>query len=642
MRKKISVFFFIVFGLAFSISAQQEVLFTLGDTKVHKDEFEYIYNKNNFNNKADYSRKSLEDYLNLYINFRLKVKEAIDQGLDQNDRFKEELASYEKQLLESYVEKDVQDKLVRKEYERSGTDVNISHIFFAVGPNVDYVQAFSKADQLSKRIKSGMSFEEAAKLSEDKQTYLNAGKIGWVNSFQLSLPEIEEIVYSMKPGDISEPIKTKIGYHIINLNEIRAARPRLKAAIVKRYFSVGDTSERGKKLAEDTIRLVYSKLKSGLSFDKAVQLYSEDEATKGNSGLLDWFGINTYAKVFEDAVYALKDGEYAPPFRTSSAWYIVKRIETAKPLSFEEAAPVIKTKLQNLPQYQYELDKFIAKLSNQLSVKYFKENYTAFKDRLNMLTMNSAFAYRDTVFPITLMQIGDRQYNENDFGKRIQETYYSFFTKPGEDKYTAMIDNVAQNFVLNAYKEYIKSNNKEYKSLMEEYRNGIMIFTLSEKYIWNKASEDSIGLLSYYNLHKADFNINKKATQRKVYVNDLQQAVLMYKFLLENNQVADGLIKQKMKSIGVVKQRIESQELEEKTDVKPLKEFVEKPLNLDGKYVINQVYNIIPEQPRALSECRGYVVAAYQQQLEKDWLNDLKRKYPVDIHRDVFESMVKR
>jgi peptidyl-prolyl cis-trans isomerase SurA len=205
-----------------------------------------------------------------------------------------------------------------------------------------------------------------------------------------------------------------------------------------------------------------------------------------------------------------------------------------------------------------------------------------------------------------------------------------------------MIKNVADILVLKAFKEDIKNTNKEYNALMEEYKNGIMIFSLSEKYIWNKASEDSLGLLAYFNLHQSDFYTKKTAKLRTIYTNDLQQATTLYKYLSENKPATEESLRQKMKSIGIAKQKIETILLEEGANNKtPLVASITQPMNINGKYCIKQVYDVVPGKPRTLSECRGYVVAAYQQQLEKDWLNDLKKKYPVEINKDVFESMLK-
>ena len=291
MPKNLLFFLTLCVGTFFNTIAAEDVLFSVGDTKVAKSEFEYIYKKNNFNNKADYSRKSLEDYLNLYINFRLKVREALAEDLDKNDRFKEELGSYEKQLLDSYIDKDVMEKLLKQEYERSKTDVSISHIFFPAAQDGNLTDAFAKATEAYKKIKAGTAFEEAATASMDKPSAAKGGRIGWFNSYQISLPEIEDAVYNMKPGDVSLPVKTRLGYHVIKLNEVRPARPRLKAAIIKRFFPLADSSAKAKQLTEDTIRVAYAELKKNIPFEKVVQRYSEDELTRSNQD--NWIGLGS-------------------------------------------------------------------------------------------------------------------------------------------------------------------------------------------------------------------------------------------------------------------------------------------------------------------------------------------------------------
>jgi peptidyl-prolyl cis-trans isomerase SurA len=641
MQKNLQVLFLLFLVCTINLFAEDNILFSVGDTKVNKSEFEYIYQKNNFNNKADYSRKSLDDYLNLYVNFRLKVKEALAQELDKNDRFKEELSSYEMQLLDSYVDKEIAEKLIRQEYERSKTDVNVSHIFIAANSSNEK-DGMMKAQDILLQLKSGKSFEELTMLSEDKQTAVKGGKLGWFNSYQMSLPEIEEAAYNMKVGEISGIVKTRLGYHILKLNEIRAARPKLKVSIVKRFFPITDTSAKAKKSVEDTIQIAYAKLKANMQFEKVVELYSDDELSKSNKGQLDWFGINTYTKVFEETAYALKDGEYSQPFKTATAWYIVKRQETAKPMSYEESVPLLKSKLQNAPQYQYQMDKYLSKLNEKLGTKSFDENYAGFKLRLNELAQASPFTYRDTSAAKPLLKIGSKIFNENDFGQKIQESFYTLFVKSGGDKYDELIKKAKQELILEHYKNDIKENSAEYKLLMDEYKNGIMIFSLSEKNIWNKASEDSVGLLEFYNKNKTDFNLKKRATVRTVFTDNAEQAKTIFQFINSNKEITDEALSDKMKKLGIVSPKINSQvQSEGKTTVNINLESVSKPVAADKKFQIVQVYNLQPPKVRAFEECRGYVVAAYQEFLEKKWVEELKQKYPVNINTAVFESLVK-
>jgi peptidyl-prolyl cis-trans isomerase SurA len=643
MLKSLLPLLILITGAFSSLSAGNDVLFTIDDTKVYTSEFEYIYQKNNFNNKADYSRKSLEDYLNLYVNFRLKVKQALEEGLDKNERFVDELSAYEKQLLDSYADKSMLEKLVRQEYDRSQNDVLISHIFIQTADN-NWEKALADANSVYKKLKDGLSFEDAARqFSNDKQTAEKGGRIGWLNSYQMTFPEIEEVAYAMKAGEYAAPVKTRLGYHIIKLNETRPARPKIKVAIIKRYLPLKEAPDSIFKSVEDTIRLVYAKLKSNEPFDKLVQRYSQDELSKSGGGQMEWFGINTFAKVFEDAAYALKDGEFSAPVKTSTAWYIIKRMETAKPLSYEASVPLLKSKLQNSAQYQYELDKFVAQLKQKYAVKEWNTTYPDFKQRLSGFSTVSPYAYRDTASPAVLLQIGEKTYNENDFGKKIQSLYYSITPKQGTDRFEALIEKAAQAFILDYYREDIKANNQEYKMLMDEYKNGIMIFALSEKNIWNKATEDSAGLLKYYNEHKTDFNLKKRATVRTVYAQTSKQANALYKMIAADKGITDEMILEKMKSLGISEPKLTSDVTEAaKSTLDLSKEYVLKPQASAGQYRIVQVSNVLPERSRTFDECRGYVVAAYQEFLEKQWVSALKEKYNVVINTPVLEAMVRK
>lgn len=643
MLRNLLALTFMVFIFNGLIFAQDAELFSVGDTKVNKSEFEYIYNKNNFNNRADYSKKSLDDYLNLYVNFRLKVKEALAEGLDKSERFKEELNAYEKQLLDSYLDKDILDKLVKVEYERSQTDINVSHIFFVVGQDGSFDAAYEKAKEVEKKIKEGLSFEDAVTFSDDIRSAKNAGNLGWFNSYQIAFPEVEEAIYNLKIGEVSAPVKSRMGYHILKVNDTRPARPKLKVAVIKRYFPLGDTSSAGIKNAEDSINAAYTKLKNKVPFENVVLQYSEDDITKENKGQLEWFGINTYAKVFEETAYSLNDGQFSKPFKTNTAWYIIYRMETSKPLSFEEATPLLKMKLPSLPVFQYESDKFMVQLRSKLNVTEFEENKLNFFNRIDTLAKTQPFLYKDTSVAKKLLQVGNTIYDENKFGKKIQELYYSVNPGLGVNKNDALYKNAVDFFIMEYYKNTIKENVPEYKLLMDEYRNGIMIFSLSEKNIWNKASEDSVGLLTYYNNHITDFNLKKRATVRTITTTDKKAALEIIKMLQVEKNITDDLILEKIQKTYSIKPQINTETVDEnnaKIDISTAK--ITGPVLENGIYTVTQIGSLQPEKTRTFQECRGYVVAAYQGFLEKEWIKELKQKYPVSIKEDVLQSMVKK
>lgn len=641
MKKLLLSVFMLLGFLAISV-AGEDILFSVGDTKVSRQEFEYIYNKNNFNNKANYSRESLEDYLQLYVNFRLKVKEAEAQGLDTSARFKTELAAYEKQLLEAYVEKAIFDSLVYQEYQRGQKDVCISHIFIShTQPNGADAAALAK--DYYQKIKAGTAYNEMAKLSDDKQTASKNGNIGWFNSYQISFAEIEDAVYAMKPGEISAPVKTRIGYHILRLDSVRIALPKIKAAIIKRYYSPTDTGYLSEQSAKAAIDAAYAELKKNVPFEQVVQNYSEDESSRSNKGVLDWFGINTYHKKFEESVYALKDGAYSAPFKTATAWYIVKRLETAPVKPFESVAPSLKAKLQSLQQYQHQIDKFIEQLSEKWKIAYFPAATERFQERLNRIALTTPFVYKDTLPAAVILKIGDKEITENQLGKNIQSVFYTVNPGLGTDKISMLVKNAIHGQILEQYKQEIKTTHPEFKMLMNEYRNGIMIFNLSESNVWEKASADTAGLRTYYNLHKEDFKAKKKATLRTFYANNAKQAKSLYKLVAKKPDMTDEEMKSNMISLGIVEPEVHVLSVDEESAKSKLeKAFIAKPSKQGSRYLITQLYNIQPERMRALEECRGYVVAAYQEELEKKWVDELRKKYPVVIEEQVLDSMIKK
>ena len=187
-------------------SNQTSVIFTVAGEPVTVGEFEYVYTKNNINNQADYSEKSLTDYLSLYENFRLKVKEAEAMHLDTIPSLKNELEGYRKQLAKSYLtDKEITDKLIQEAYDRSKQEVNVSHILIGCDENAnpaDTLAAYKKALEFRARLEKGEDFAKLAKESAEKHkgdpsAKDNGGLIGW---FRLC-------IHSRVRHTISSPVK---------------------------------------------------------------------------------------------------------------------------------------------------------------------------------------------------------------------------------------------------------------------------------------------------------------------------------------------------------------------------------------------------------------------------------------------------
>jgi peptidyl-prolyl cis-trans isomerase SurA len=380
-------------GFAFAqTNTDSRTLFTTGSDKVTVSDFQYVYNKNNVNNQADYSEKSLRDYLNLYENFRLKVKEAEALHLDTISSLKTELEGYRKQLAKSYLtDREISDKLITEGYERSKTEINASHILVKCDENAnpaDTLAAFKKILALKKRLDKGEAFEKVAKeSSEDPSAKTNEGNIGWFTVFGTIYP-FETAVYSLRPSETATaPVRTEFGYHLVKVNQTRAARGQIHVAHLLVRFPENPTLAQ-KDSVKQKVEEAYGLITSGkLPFDEAVKTYSDDKATRVKGGELQWFGSGTSIRMvpeFEDAAFGLqKDGDITKPVMTQFGWHIIKRLEKREMPSFADAKADIKKKVERDTRSQVAKSVLVERIKKENGFVQFAAAKTGFEAKLD-------------------------------------------------------------------------------------------------------------------------------------------------------------------------------------------------------------------------------------------------------------------
>lgn len=307
-------------------SQQDPILMTINDVAITKSEFERIYYKNNRDSVHD--EKAIKDYLELFINFKLKVIEAKKLGLDTLPTFKQELQSYRKQLSDPYfVDKETEEKLLKEAYERKKWRIRTSHILIKVSENAspaDTLAAYNKAMEIKKRIDKGEDFAKLAmEYSEDDASKLNGGDIGYLTVFTTVLP-YENAVYSLKVGEVSNPIRSQYGYHIIKVTDRKENPGEVKVAHIM-VLVPRDAKEEDITKAENKINEIYQKLQQGEDFAKLAIEYSDDKASGKRGGDLPWFGTGRMVPEFESVAFETKIGEYSKPFRTAFGYHIIKK-----------------------------------------------------------------------------------------------------------------------------------------------------------------------------------------------------------------------------------------------------------------------------------------------------------------------------
>lgn len=638
------LFTIISITLLFSSLAQSlmanETLLLIGGQPVSSEEFNYIYKKNNVNNTADYSRKSLEDYLELFINYKLKVRQALDLGMDTLSDLMSEYKGYEQQLYDAHINKTIVDPLVKQEYERSKFDIGVSHIFLSK----DTPGAAAKIKEIHGQLKKGITFEKLAKEnSEDKNSAEQGGRIGYFTAQQIGYPQLEDAVYNTPVGKYSNPIETAIGYHIIKVFDKRPARGRIRVAIIRKAIPQDSLENVQVKLLMDSL---HKAVTTGSNFGDLAIKFSDDQMTNMRAGEMDWFGINQYTQVFEDAAFALKkDGEISKPIKTSSAYYIIKRLMATSQLTFEEAEPVIKAKLLKSRMYTEAMDKLQNEVKTSYQYKEYPEELAKFKTRMETYVNIYPFKYVDEENPQILLEIDGKAYNANQFGKVMNTIATKVVGKTGAERSKAIFDETLKAIVSEAHKNNLPSQNPEYKGLLEEYRNGVLIFELTKNTIWNRAVTDSSGLADFFAQHRSKYQWNRKAVVKKFVLPDNASAEMITSLSAENRPVTMDDWKKFFAQKGIqaeVKEMVLEDKVSEEASQISWQLGFGQPVSKSNQVILYEVIELKQPSQKELSECKGYVIADFQESLEKKWIADLRAIYPVELKKDVFEKMIKK
>lgn len=654
MKKNLLGLLFCLIGFGISAQNNDPVLFTLGGKPVNVSEFKYIYTKTN-GDKADFSKKSLEEYLDLYVKFKRKVARAHDMHLDTIASLQNELAGYRQQLANSYlVDKEVTDQLVKEAYDRMQKDVEIQHILISLDKNArgkDTVEAYQKALAIKKRLDNGEFFENVARASsDDKSAAENGGKLGYITAMLPSgFYQLENTAYTLPMNKVSQPVRTDLGYHIIKVLNKRDARGEVEVAHILVRIPKAEDNARAKQKIDS----IYAQLQQGTDFAALARATSEDKATAGRDGYIGFFGIGRYEASFEDAAFEIpNDGGYSTPFKTSVGWHIIKRISHRGIAPFESEKRRLKAKIQRDARYEIANKALTNRIKTDggfkenpaVLEKYIKsqgDTFVTYKWRM------PAEKSTDVLFAFK----GNKNYTVADFNEFINNNSrkrLSFQDNPNiEEAVKSLYEDFVKETCIKHEESQLEAKHPEFKALMREYEEGILLFEAMKREVWDKASQDSLGL---YIFHQ---------TQKDKYKWDERAEISLYTLQGESKDKIDALRKlAEKKTYDKVLKKINKKA--QIVTVEPFKYEKGKNKTLDaiapwavGKLTNTEVDNrantlsfmkiekLIPPTVKTLAEARGYVVADYQEYLEKKWLSDLEKNYDVKVNKDVLNSLMK-
>ena len=609
-----------------------KVLFTVDNQPVYTSEFLYLYNKNNRGKADEKNEAKIREYLDLVIAFKLKVAEAHERGIDTTKAFIHEFTTYRDELKKPYVaSQDDLGRLVREAYERMKEEVNAAHILVRVTSDAapkDTLAAWQKIVSIRERAVKGEDFSALAKqFSEDPSAKQNGGNLGYFTAMGM-VYQFEDGAYKTKVGEISQPVRTRFGYHIIKVYD---KRPASKVE-VSHIFLAG-TDEKTKDKAFE----VYDQLKGGRNWDDVVKQYSEDSNTKDRGGKLPAIGVGDFPTVpeFEATAMSMQNpGDISDPFKSQAGWHII-RFDKRLPIpSFADAEPILKRKVGRDERLQISQAAQLAKRKADLG---FKENEMVRSDlQTKADTSLQKGRWRVTANNSeTLFTVNNKPVPVGEFVQYVKTHERPSALSPA-GYFKQLYDQFTEIHLGDAEDIKLQSTNSEYRNLVREYKEGIMFFSIMEKEVWNKGSADTTGQRVYYEAHKTKYEAGDRVSARMYSSNDKE----FLKRVLEKTRNGDTLTAADTKKFkSVTNFRAYGKGENRIVDMTPWTIGIHE-VEADGMYYLVEIERLIPPGIKSLQEAKASVISDYQEEIEKKWLETLRAKHKVKVNKKAVKAVV--
>jgi peptidyl-prolyl cis-trans isomerase SurA len=631
----------------FLLAQTKEVLFSIDNNSYYTDEFIRVYNKN-LDLVKDDSQKDLEKYLELFVGYKLKVEKANKLGLQNGTNYQNELKSYRNQLSKNYLnDSKVTNELVNEAYDRLQQEVRASHILVLVDEGAsaeDTLNAYNKILDIKKRLDSGEDFVKVAQqFSEDPSVKENNGDLDYFSAFRMVYP-FENAAYKTKVGQVCKPFRTSFGYHIIKVVDKRTNRGEVTVAHIM-VLKQSEAAQQEKVFT--TINDIYKKIQQGESFESLAQQFSEDKSSAPKGGVLQRFGSGQLSsEEFENVAFDLKTpNQISAPFESQFGWHIVKLIEKHPVRSYDEMKAELEDKIKR--------DERSLLITNSLARKL-KSKYSYFKDAKLISkikgTVNDEFYSQTWTIPEKAKELKGVVLTINKNKKVNGALFLDFIaskqksnikTKPVSRLVDELFEKFLDEQMIAYYNDNLENEFPEFKNIMDEYRDGLLLFDLMEKEIWNRAKNDTIGLNEFFKNNIKNYQWRKRYSVDILSSTDVKVIEKAQKFLKKRKSLE--YIKEQLNKDGKINIMSKSGMYEEDYDVLPqfngLSKGITSIVSKDKYYFVVNVIDEKPAGAKELSECRGKVISDYQQHLENHWVDELKKEFSININKEVFSKV---
>jgi len=523
--KNIFLLIFLIPFVCFTQINSSDILFTIEDDAVTTKEFLRVYNKN-LDLITDNSQKDIDNYLQLYIDYKLKVLEAYEKEYDKKESYISELNKYSAQLASNYLyDKKSQDSLVNEAYLRTKTEIKASHILIRVdAQDLDTLEVYNKLISCREDFQMHNLAYLIKKYHDGKNIFVE--DLGYFSAFKM-IYSFESKAYEAKIGDVSMPFRTRFGYHILKVEDKRESLGEVTVGHIMLSKKNKDSPSK--------INSLYDSIIGGANFESFAKKYSDDKSTSNVGGRLKPFTSGQLNSLpFEKAAFDLEDiNQISKPLETKFGWHILKLYSKSQLSSFKEMESSLINKVKNNSRSSVISNSFYKKLLNKYDLDY-ENDLTYFVDQLNGHNDKNIWKIPPTINKQkTLIKINDTELSYLDFANYIVNTYLSNGTN------YRLVKDLYENFINKSVMDYYKSNllteNAEYRYIYNEYKEGLMLFDLMQNEVWNKAKEDTIGLKSYFKNNKSLFKITNKTNP--LYEDIPGEVISKYQIIFENNWI---------------------------------------------------------------------------------------------------------
>lgn len=665
MKKLIGLLLFSFIASITYAQTDNDIVIEVAGEKISKKEFVDMYQRNNPNPEKKIIKKDLNEYLDLFINFKLKLAEARKLGLDTLPEYKNEVNSYRKQLVEPYLnDKTVTESLVQEAYERSKEIVRASHILFLIPANAtpkDTLEAYNKALSIRNRILKGEDFGELAVTYSDDPSAKdqtrpestnvlkgNRGDLGYFSAFNMIYP-FESACYSLKINEISMPVRSQRGYHIIKLTDRKPA-PFSTCTIA--HIWVNFDNHASKEETKQLIENAYSDLQNNIPFDSVVTKYSDDRYSSKKQGILASQRVINMPIEYTDMIIQTPINSYTKPFETRYGWHIIKPLVLNPIESLETQRPTIEQRISKDVRSYRTIEEFIKR--SKIEYNY-KEDLSKLDAVIKVVTdsvfvknwqVPQNFEGKETIF-----SIGDLTFTQKDLAKEIENLQQN----QTPEYIPTYVDNIYRKISDDKALHYadmrLETKYPELKVTIDEFRDGILIFSITDKFVWNRSINDSVGLNNFFDKNKNKYMWKDRAdaTVFNFYKDiDLNKAKKIIKKGIKKKKTNDEIIEMLAKTFKIKEKTIEYFDYKWGKFEKGENKIVDmtnwtlglsEPIQIDKKNYIVYVHQQLKPTNKTLSEAKGIVTSDYQEYLEADWIKYLRSIYTYKVNQNVLDSI---